>query len=525
MAKPQSSKAIKGSRKKRDQSPEANSSGSELSVNMNATAKKGKKPKLPDINNQRNLRSYFSESDNISLIRPSIPAPNHEQNSVSNDNSHNNLSQSQEGGVGGRDVTNANRNGGDDEIRQPGQSVDDTRNGSDSPGPSMRVPGTVDPSDEGMPGQPPVGANQARGNERSSHSEPVDPETSYLRNANRRLISQMQNYEAEMEKMRKQSTNQKKQIKKLNDKCDTLQRKLSKLTGMRKFAEQNQTVNVPSSTEEVEKLKCERDLSHAKYASLKEHITVATRNLFSVLEEEPAPHVIPPTTQAKQKKPTKNNRPKFRPATVNINVSKSGKSGIHMKSSSSSTTTRKMTPGTNTVLWGTSLVAGMGNELRDRGIDATAMCFPGGKTEYMKNRAYPSFATMKTKPDNIVVQTAGNCCDDIKIPTESIISNYETIVQEIRRAAPSSRIVCSSIPPRRDNPWVNLRIKKVNDYLKTRGELNIDNVSFIDVAPKDLKSMFREDKVHFNSKGKAEYARGLKHEILNFPQLAQNPNV
>ena len=478
----------------------------------------------------RSVASYFNPKST-----PSIPQQE-------NESEPENLSPSQEGGEGGRDATNAYQR--NDPLSDPSteglpghsgsqgaSSADGTGNGSESPVPSSNAPRKDDPPldllNGGPPGQPPVGENQAEGNQRPSHSNPADPagdpEAIYLRESNLRLINELKKSETFINKLKKESTNQKSHIKKLTDKCDTLQRKLSKLSGMRKFTEKNDSSKI--SNPDTEKLKSERDLAQIKYASLKEEITVATRNLYSVLEDEPAPDVIPPKTQAKQKKPTKNNRPKFRPATVDINVSKSGKSGINMKSTPPSTTNYSMTPDTNTVLWGTSLVEGMGNELRDRGIDATAICFPGGRTNYMKDRAYASFANLKTKPKNIVVQTAGNCCDDIKMPTESIINNYETIIQEIKRAAPASRIVCSSIPPRRDNPWVNLRIKKVNDYLKTRGELNIDNVSFVDVAPKDLKTMFRQDKVHFNYKGKAEYARGLKHEILNFPQLVQNSNV
>ena len=512
-----------------------NKSKTKKKVHDSSTAKT-KTKRLKHANRGSSVPPSSRTLRSVAAYFPSIPQQVNESESE-------NLSQPQEGGEGGRDATNAHqRNDPPSDPSTEGlpghsgssgaSSADGTGNGSESPAPSSDAPRTDDPSldllNGGPPGQPPVGENQAEGNQRPSHSNPADPvgdpEAIYLRESNLRLINELKKSEAVINKLKKESTNQKSHIKKLTDKCDTLQRKLSKLSGMRKFAEKNDKSSIPNP--DTEKLKNERDLAQAKYNSLKQEITITTRNLYSVLEDEPAPDVSPPTAQAKQKKPAKNNRPKFRPAPVNVNVSKSGKSGIHMKSTtSSSTTKRSMTPDTNTVLWGTSLVEGMGHELRDRGIDATAICFPGGRTEYMKDRAYSSFASLKTQPKNIIVQTAGNCCDDIKMPTESIINNYETIIQEIKRAAPASRVVCSSIPPRRDNPWVNLRIKKVNDYLRTRGALNIDNVSFVDVAPKDLKTMFRQDKVHFNVKGKAEYARGLKHEILNFPQLVQSTNV
>ena len=387
-----------------------------------------------------------------------------------------NLSQSQEGGEGGRDATDAYQrgdlpsdlpNGG-----LPGRpSADGTGNGSESPEPSSNARRTDDPISDppngGLPGQPPVDINQAEGNERPSHSVSADPEVIYLRNANLKLINQLKNCESVMDKLKKESTSQKKMIKKLSDKSDTLQKKLSKFTGIRKYTE------------------TQKDNSSSPKTNTNVNSSPSNIN----------------TSDADKQKTTRR-RQKFRPANINVKYTGAGTSEINVSATQNST---RYTPNTSTILWGTSLVHGMGSELRDRGIEATSVSYPGGKTEFMKNSANKAFAGLKTKPANIVVQTAGNCCDDFKISTEKIIENYETIIQEIRNASPSSRIICSSIPPRRDNPWVNLRIKQVNDYLRTRGELKIDNVLFIDVVPKNMKTMFRQDKVHFNAKGKAEY--------------------
>ena len=448
------------------------------------------------------------------------------------------LSQSHEGGEGGRDATDAHQNGGDDEIR-PCQSADGTSNGSESPELSGNTHGSADPPHDlpngGPPGQPSAEA-QAQVNRRPSHSEPVNPEVLYLREANKKLINQMQKCENENENLKKQSTNQKSQIKKLTNKCDALQRKLSKISGMRKFAEKN-TIEAPTSTlstdemnKQFDQMKCERDLSNAKYVSLKEHITVVTKNLYSVLEEEPAPDAN--THEKKNVSNTKvknNKRVRFRPANVRVSFSDSGRSSINVNQTqrinvvsgmgrNSPTPTPKPVKSGESILYGTSLVSGMGAELRDRGINATSISHPGGKTEYMSKTAYNTFANMKNPPANIIVQTAGNCCDDFKIPSGKIIENYETTIQEIRRASPDSRIICSSVPLRGDNPVVHMKINKVNAYLKRRGERNLDNMFFIDVVPKDMRTMYKKDKVHFNGKGRAEYARGLKEAILNFPQ-------
>ena len=90
---------------------------------------------------------------------------------------------------------------------------------------------------------------------------------------------------------------------------------------------------------------------------------------------------------------------------------------------------------------------------------------------------------------------------------------YEKLVRTIRDTCPRTKIIISSIPPRKNNRAINDRISEVNDYIKDRGLRN-DNVQFVDVAPVD-SNMFVKDKVHFNKYGKSEFAKRLQPFLSN----------
>ena len=86
-------------------------------------------------------------------------------------------------------------------------------------------------------------------------------------------------------------------------------------------------------------------------------------------------------------------------------------------------------------------------------------------------------------------------------------------MRDIRRICPQTKIIISSIPPRKNNRAINSKIRQVNDYLNDRGKRK-DNVSFVDVVPTEPQ-YFTGKKVHFNDKGKSLFASGLKPFLTN----------
>ena len=164
------------------------------------------------------------------------------------------------------------------------------------------------------------------------------------------------------------------------------------------------------------------------------------------------------------------------------------------------------------IIVGTSLTDGISSELRHNDIDSTTYIFRGHKIDLIRDRVPHLFSKeLNKQPDKILVLAGGNDAEDTTV--DRTINGYEGLVRDIRNACPQSKILISSIPPRKNNKVINDKIDEVNEYLADRGQRK-DNVKFIDVVPKDSQ-LFYSDKVHFNKKGKSLLASRLKPFLID----------
>ena len=164
------------------------------------------------------------------------------------------------------------------------------------------------------------------------------------------------------------------------------------------------------------------------------------------------------------------------------------------------------------IIIGTSLTDGISSELRCHDIDSTTYRYGGHKIDLIRDRVPHLFSKDVTKqPDKILVLAGGN--DAEETTADRTMNSYEGLVRDIRKVCPQSKILISSIPPRKNDNIINNKIKEVNEYLADRGQRN-DNVQFVDVVPKEPK-YFTSKKVHFKPIGISLLASRLKPFLVD----------
>ena len=166
-----------------------------------------------------------------------------------------------------------------------------------------------------------------------------------------------------------------------------------------------------------------------------------------------------------------------------------------------------------TVIIGTSLTRGVGEQLRKRGVDSTCFSYAGTQIPHIRSRVAHILNTHQ-QPANVILQCGGN---DLETqPAEKIIAHYESLVGIVRARCPKSNIILSRVPYRRRGRNLNSKINCLNSYLESRGNRN-DGISYVDACPPSL-DMFKKDLVHFNVKGLKFYADKLSN-FVSFPPL------
>ena len=166
-----------------------------------------------------------------------------------------------------------------------------------------------------------------------------------------------------------------------------------------------------------------------------------------------------------------------------------------------------------TVIIGTSLTRGVGEQLRKRGVDSTCFSYAGTQIPHIRSRVAHILNTHQ-QPANVILQCGGN---DLETqPAEKVIAHYESLVGIVRARCPKSNIILSRVPYRRRGRNLNSKINCLNSYLESRGNRN-DGISYVDACPPSL-DMFKKDLVHFNVKGLKFYADKLSN-FVSFPPL------
>ena len=180
----------------------------------------------------------------------------------------------------------------------------------------------------------------------------------------------------------------------------------------------------------------------------------------------------------------------------------------------------RTSPSPDTVIIGTSLTRGLGTKLHKCGVDAVTYSYPGTKIEHIRGRI-PHILSGDRQPKQVVLQCGGN--DAETEAADSVMRNYDSLINDVRHFCPNASIVVCTVPPRGDKRDVLDNIDTLNTYLYQRATCG-DNVWCIDVCHKSLK-MYRKDKVHFNNEGLKFYARALARQLSNFSWPLHQRNV
>ena len=164
-----------------------------------------------------------------------------------------------------------------------------------------------------------------------------------------------------------------------------------------------------------------------------------------------------------------------------------------------------------TLIIGTSLIAGLGQNLSKVGVPATAYMYRGATVPVLQNRV-KHILDSSNQPSKIVIQCGGN---DAKRQLADVVSaRIETLVHDIKPLSPSSDIIINKVPPRGNNKKVITNIQRLNSCLDQRFHAD-DRVHIVDVCPKSCH-FYRDDLVHFNSKGSFMFAEQLADKLSNF---------
>ena len=351
----------------------------------------------------------------------------------------------------------------------------------------------------------------------------------YLENENASIKSERDILNQELSESSKSIDQLKKQNRKLTAENDKLRREASKKSGTRRFTDVKE-FSCQADLTPASELQEATELAIAKYNSVCDHIEQVANSLMntvtgakvslSPINTSPSP---PPSAQTNDDRfqtvhnRKRQNRPLHQPQPIPVVTTTAQ---LHtpptysdaLRSSAKSSSVSRPGQGARSrrkkvIIIGSSLTDGLSAELNKHNVDSTTFIHRGGLLDEIRDRVPNFFSKDYNKqPDKVFLLAGGNDAEATSI--DRTINSYEGLVRDVRKACPRAKIIISSIPPRKNNSIINERIKEVNDYLKDRGQRR-DNVQFVDVVPTNL-DMFTYKKVHFNNKGKSEFARRLK---------------
>ena len=365
------------------------------------------------------------------------------------------------------------------------------------------------------------------------------------------LKNQVELLHSELEQCQKSSNKQKQEIKKLMNENDRLRRDPSRFNGMRSFTE---STNADSSD-----IKHELDITKAKLTSLRENLTGLSSRMIDVLEDGPTktnknnasdnndhndtPFTLvmhskqgrrllqqqhrasqpAPVPQPPRPTPPITPHPRGQPIPVICGVTTSGQPeplrhgtphGTNLQQlrhSSTRQTRGRAPPPIDTVIIGTSLTRGLGPKLSAFGTQATCYTYAGATIPCIRSRI-SNIIPGDSNPRLVVLQCGGN--DAEHESSHKVTREYDALIGEIQQRCPRASIMLSKIPPRKNNKGMLDNISRVNAYLQHRASEG-DDVSIMDVCPQD-PALYRNDLVHFNTKGCRVYAKLMHSKLSHF---------
>ena len=327
----------------------------------------------------------------------------------------------------------------------------------------------------------------------------------------------------EIENYSKTQRSQRDELKRVTSQKDNLQRELSKHTGMRRYVSfDDKETHIKSQQEEIGRLR-------SKLSSLQQSV-------FEAAEELSDAAMAVDIGSDRRDESSSGCHCDMSDDNQFANASRRMQQGTSHQLYSEKLKKTPRTPTTPTPaapgiesdnthrirrqevnVFGSSLSRGVGLKLTQRGMDATSFTYPGAYLPELRRKVAQNVRTDRAA-DQIVLQGGGNDCE--KYPVHLVKKEYVRLINETRRVAPESHIVLSKIPKRRFNRHVNRNIDQLNAFIEKQAEAT-DGVSCVDIRPA-FPSMFGNDKVHFNKKGKDFYGDRLASELINFQAVSMN---
>ena len=342
----------------------------------------------------------------------------------------------------------------------------------------------------------------------------------------------------EISDYRKVSNAQKQEIKRAKSENDDLRRELSRSKGIRKHIEDTEMHDVHDKT------KAELSAAQSKLVNMKESLVNIANSVLDVVENSGDNNLVFTEVKHRRKSPTSVNPediitiidgpvpksviaqcipvvvdrfpavPRF-PVQPEVTSTHTFAEAVARGKIQSTTTEshRRNSP----VIIGTSITRGVGEQLNDRGVPAECYMYRGCQIPHIKSRV-KHIIPGHVNPRLCVLQAGGN--DAERESAAAVISQYDGLIQEVRRCSPGSDIIVSAIPHRRKNLTINNKIDQINAHLQQKCTQE-EGIHYIRVCP-DSPRLYKDDLVHFNKRGESFYARRMSEELKGFCMAQAN---
>ena len=267
------------------------------------------------------------------------------------------------------------------------------------------------------------------------------------RRENASLRNQIDLLNDEISRCEKNIKNSHDTCRKLKAENDNLRRQLSSKKDVGNL--QNKVVNCNENPE--------IDLCKAKLLSLQSYMNGISKSIAPALSESDSASVNP--DERKKSIPIKNGEKDIEIKGQQISVIVTDRSRSYATVLEKHTTednswnisdkhqqTLPTTPEKSTYVIVTSLIRGLGNQLRQIGTQATCYTYPGCLIPDIRGRI-PHVLSNDSMPDRIVLQCGGNNAE--QYDSELVLVEFKNLITDIKQMCPDSNIILSSIPHRK----------------------------------------------------------------------------
>ena len=159
---------------------------------------------------------------------------------------------------------------------------------------------------------------------------------------------------------------------------------------------------------------------------------------------------------------------------------------------------------------GSSLVRGLAPLVHGPELDATGFTNPGHTAQQIEARITNM---VRDSTSDIIVLAAGT--NNTPNDTEAeCVKAVRSLVETTTKRNPHSDIILCELPYRYDNPSLNSKINRINQYIRDTCRRN----KRLHILSHDLKSSdYKKDGLHLNEYGRAKFAHEIRHVARSIP--------